>query len=237
MTGLDYVTAVMEVLGIYDIGEGVNGSDSAGILRQINRMLDTWSSDLGTVYAETTESFTLTSGNESYTLGSTGTLSTTRPVEILAAHIRDTDDSDHELDVIPNREFQDILAKDDGDTRPRVMAYNPTNPNATITFYPIPDSNYTFRLTSLKPLASMTLAAEWAAPPGFQDAIVWNAAVKCGPTYEVNVGNILDRASIAGQAYTLYQNLTIAFTDVVQRDGDPALPTKSGNIRSWQSDD
>ena len=239
MTGLDYVVAALEILGVYTPGETLSDADANSVLNQGNRMLDSWSADLEAVYAETQEDFTLTSSDESYTIGPTGDFVTVRPLSVLRAYTRDTDGSDHKMSIVSNREYQDIILKESGDSIPRVMSYNPTNPNGTILFYPPPDLGYEFRITSLKPLASMTLAGSYVVPPGYDDTIVWNMAVLNAPKFGKAgmIGSALDKTSIAGIANHKYKALLISNLSTTTPEVDPAMPYSNGVIRSWQSDD
>lgn len=223
MTGLDYISAALRLCGVVAPGETVGGPEGADGLSALNRMLDGWSMELGAILSETQESFTLTSSDESYTIGATGDLTTTRPIRVIAAVIRDSSSNDYTLRVVTNHEYQEIVTKEPGDGVPRIMAYNPAYPNATITFFPPPDTGYTFRLTSLKPLAAVTLAGSYSVAPGYDDAIIYNLAYRLGMEYGApNLAGIYEHAT------KLYSALKLGNMEVDELTLDPNLPTSFG---------
>jgi hypothetical protein len=239
MTGLDYVKAVLELIGVYAPGESVSDGDSNSTLNTLNRMLDTWSADLDGVFSETVETFAVTSSDESYTIGPTGDFVTSRPIEILRAKLRDAQGIDHDMRQMPFAEYEDIILKEPGDSLSKVFAYNPTNPDGTILIWPPPDTNYSLRITSRKALASMTLAAEYAVPPGYQDAIVWAGAVLAAPVYGRigYVGSPMDKGSIAGIAHSKFRGIITANMSIQGVNIDPAIPfAEDGYIRDWRYD-
>ena len=239
MTGLDYIKDAFALIGVYSPGQDIPSGRADNALRQANRMLEGWSAKLSGVFSETQDSLALVSGTASYIIGPGGTPTTTKPLNLLEAHVRGSDLIDHPLRPIPFREYQDISFKTTQSDFPQYIAWNPTNPNVTIYLWPIPTSGLTLYITSQKVLASMTLAGEYAAPAGYSDAIVWNLAILLAPVYgrQDAIGNMNDHASIAGQAAEMYKQVLISNMSVAGVGLDPMLPT-NGNyvVRDWRSD-
>ncbi len=240
MTGLDYIKDAFALLGVYSPGQDIPAAHAQTALRQINRMLGTWSADIDSVYSETQDTLVLTPGDASYTVGPTGDLVTSKPLNLLEAHIHDSAGIDHSLRVVPFREYQEIILKTSPSTIPQVISWNPTNPNVSILLWPVPNTNYTLYITSEKALASVTLAGEYVVPDGYDDAIVWNLAVLLAPVYgrQDAIGNMQDHASIAGQAYTKYKGILVSNISIAGVGLDPLMPLQQNTtLRNWRYDD
>jgi len=172
LTGRELITGALEILGVQSGNQSLRDANANIGLRFLNSMLDSWSSKMDAVYAETQESFTLTSADSEYTIGPSGDFVTTRPLKFLRAKVRDVQDIDHNLNLMPNKEYQDYLLKTPGDSLPWAMGINMTNPNVEIFIYPPPDTTYSLRLTTLKALADATLSSTYTTPPGYDLTIM-----------------------------------------------------------------
>jgi len=236
MTGLEYIQGALELLGVQDAGEGVEPEDSSTALRWLTSMLNSWSGEIGGIYQDTQESFTVTTAQLQYTIGPTGDFVTTRPITFIKAVLRDVQNVDHDLRLMPNREYQDFALKSPGDALPWAMGYNMTNPDVTITFYPPPDTTYTLRLTTAKELTAPALNTEYVVPPGYDDAIQWGLAVRLGPVFGRSniVGSPANPASIAGMAADMYRQLIISNTEPEGIGLDPLQPGNAHVLRSWK---
>lgn len=238
MTGLEYIKGALEILGVYSPDNDLEDSDGNLGLRFLNAMLDGWTADVGPVYAETQESFALTTAKIQYTIGPTGDFVTTRPVNMIRASIRDAQDVDHKLDLQPNSEYQDFALKDPGSSLSWALGYNMTFPNVTLLFYPPPDSSYSLRLTSYKALSAATLASTYSVPPGYDESIIWNLAVRLAPTYGRGnlIGSATDSTSISGQAAAMYRRVLLTNLEPTGVNLDPMQPGNEPILRSWRTD-
>jgi hypothetical protein len=172
--------ALMEINALEAGGTGAT-ADRTFCLGHLNRMLSSWSAELGPLHYETTESLTWASGQASRTIGTGGDLNTARPEAILAAQYRDTSNADHDLDIITHQGYQAIINKTLSTTEPRAIAYNPTIASGygTLFIWPIPSSSLTFRLTSRKPFTAISdQTATVVLPSGYEGAIVFNLALR-----------------------------------------------------------
>jgi len=240
MTGLEYITGALQLIGVYQDGEAVPPASSTIGLKWLKAMLGTWSSDLDTIYASVLDTFTLTASDGEYTLGPTGDFVTTsRPNHFLRAKVRDTQNIDHDLVIRPLREYEDFLLKEPGDSLPQFFGYNMTHPNIEVRIWPPPDTADTLRLTSFQDLATATLASEYSVPPGYDNAIQWNLAVILAPVFSKSaaLGNPQNPTSIAGMALSLYRGLTIANMRTEGVNLDPMAPGGDYILRSWRSDE
>lgn len=143
-------------------------------------MLGMWNAEMGALFYETLDSLTWTSGNASRTIGTSGDFNVARPLEIIGAQYRDSGSSDYTLAIISHREYQEITTKTVQTAIPSHLAYNPTISSGlgTLFIWPVPQADFTFRLNSRKPLADLTGSGTVTLPPGFEDAIVNNLALR-----------------------------------------------------------
>jgi hypothetical protein len=183
------------------IGSGDTGSaqERTDAVAELNRMLGKWSAELGPIFGQVAESLTWASGNASRTIGSGGDLATARPQSLVMAQYRDANNVDTDLPILTHDEYQGLPDKATTGEIPQLVAYNPTFAGSlgTLFVYPVPSASFTLRLTSIKPLATVSDAtATITLPPGYEDAILWNLMLRLCGEYGVPV-----QAFWAQQAY------------------------------------
>lgn len=217
----DLIEAALRRIGRLGSGESATTAERADGVLELNRMLGTWSSKLGPLFFETTESLTWTDAAASMTIGTSGGFNTSRPQEILAAQIR-SGTQDYDLIILSHREYQAIPDKATTSTLPTHIAYNPTFASSlgTLFMWPVPSGAQTFRLTSKKPLADAVGASTVVLPPAYEDAIVLNLAVRFGDgDFPTVIPDGLRR--LAADAFR-----TILISNIVQQPAgiDPLTP-------------
>lgn len=171
----------MKEAGVLTGGETPTAEEVVDGLGSLNRMLSSWSNDSLMIYARTFENFPLSSGVGDYTIGPGATFNTIRPMHIIDAFVRQ-DMLDYYLDIIPDEEY-DAIAYKNIDSIPQVLNYTAQYPQATIRIYPKPQASFTLYLRSEKQLSTITLNDEISLPPGWEDALVYNLAVRLKPSY------------------------------------------------------
>lgn len=88
------------------------------------------------------ESFTLTIGQDTYTIGSGGTINTTRPINILSLYIRDSDNIDSPIKII-SREAYNLITEKSQSGKPTKAYYIPEYPLSKLIFNYDLDKAYT----------------------------------------------------------------------------------------------
>jgi len=155
--------------------------EASDALDTLNDILASWSNDSLTVYERVTESFALTAGKASYTIGEGGDFNTIRPIKIIEAHTR-LGTTDYLMKLVSDKVFQGIVSKNTGST-PDYLNFTNAYPLATLNFYPIAPGGYTLFLTSEKELAEFTLNQTVSLPPGWRKAITDTLAVELSVEY------------------------------------------------------
>ncbi len=180
-TVLEILTDAMQDAGILSSNETPNATDGQKAFRLLNRMLDGDSTEDLMVYQNVNEVFNLISGQQNYTIGTGGDFNTSRPIDITAIYMRDTNGNDLPVAMLDYEQYADILSKPITATIALSAYYNSGMPLSTITFWPVPaQTSYRAVVWSWKPLTSFTsLSDDVTLPPGYEDYIESNLAVRC----------------------------------------------------------
>ena len=180
-TVLEIITDAMQDAGIISSNETPNATDGQKAFRLLNRMLDADSTEDLMIYQNVEEVFNLVSGQQTYTIGTGGDFNTTRPVNVTRAYMRDVTGNDLPVEILPYQVYADIISKPIGSTLALGLYYDSGFPLSNINLWPVPTgTTYRLVLWSWKLLTSFTtLADQVSLPPGYEDYIESNLAVKC----------------------------------------------------------
>jgi len=166
---------------LLDLGIGALGEDTEADIvnhgfRMLNRMLESWSSELNPIYASTLDSLTWTSGSEVLTIGSGGDLDTVRPIEITGVQVR-VSGVDYTLSPVSYEQYEETPIKDIENNYPTVYAYQKTFPLGKIHIYYVPSDNLPVRIQSKKPLSAAVIDDSISLPSGYELAMQTNLTV------------------------------------------------------------
>ena len=179
-TAATIIKRSLRLIGALAAGETPTADEQADALEALNAMLDTWRTASLSVYALRDETLTLT-GVASYTIGTGGNLNTTRPVHIESAYER-LNDTDYPIRIAPASAWYKIAAKSSTSDVAEWLYYEPAYPLGTLYLYPKATTGV-LHLVTWVPLTSYAAADSVALPPGYQDAITYNLAVRIAPEY------------------------------------------------------
>jgi len=152
-------------------------------LSRLNSMMDSWANERLMVPYLSQTSFPLTSSTVSYSIGSGGTFNMTRPTKLVdPCFIRDTQNVDSALELINMETYGRIVQKSTSGSYPAYIAYDQgysATSTGTIYLWPGPSANLTLFINTLQQLQSFsTVTVTLQLPPGYQDAIEANYAVR-----------------------------------------------------------
>ncbi len=181
-TARNLILKAMQKAGILTKNEEPAADEVNDALDSMNMMVSGWSTDYMLIYARTLESFTINAGVSSYTIGPGQAFNTVRPIFVNEAYTRDTSNLDMLVDVIDDETYGAINDKTQ-QGRPYWLNYNNGYPTAIIKIFPTPDQSYTLFLLTEKQLTAFTLDTVIILPPGWEDALVYNLAVRLAPEY------------------------------------------------------
>jgi hypothetical protein len=182
MTAREFLTKTFQLAGIIASNEALSASEASDALVSFNELLESWSVEGLMVPNVVQEDFSLVAGTASYTIGSSGTFNTSRPLQIdVASYV--VDDIQYPLDILTSKEWGEITDKTLSGI-PTKIYLEKTSPLATIRLWPVPDASQEVRILSLKPLIALaTLETSVSFPPGYQRALRYNLAVDIAPEY------------------------------------------------------
>lgn len=184
-TAANLIERSMRMLGQLASGSTPTTSEYADGLVAINGLLSTWNNEKLMCYALREESLTFTAA-VSRTIGPTGNLVTTRPVEIDSAWVVDSNTS-IPMKILTDEEYADIPDKTATAPYPLRVNYKASMPDGTIYFYPVPSASGTMKLLTRTPLTAFAATSDTVTlPPGWEDALASNLAVVWSPEFETD---------------------------------------------------
>ena len=210
-TVLDLAADALTEIGVQAAGESLSAEDGAAVLRTLNRMINSWKAERIYIYQTTRTTWAITSTDGSYTVGTGGNVNVLRPVRIDGVSILDTSITPNyevPLRQMTDADYRGIRTKTQQSDWPDSFWYNLTYPTATLELWPVPLST---TLTGV--LYAPQAAAEFAAlsdtvslPPGYEEMIVKNLAVRLAPQYNASVSPELKEQANDSRALVLRAN-------------------------------
>lgn len=173
------ITRALKAIGTLGRTEVPGATEASDGLDCLNALLDSWSNEKLMSYVTLQRSFTLSVNTQTYTIGSSGTINTTRPTDITQAFVRDSNNLDYPMRIVPQDIWNNIGDKTITSQIPQILFYSSAFPLGTIYIYPIPLVAYTvyYDSTTLQVDLS-TLQTSISLPPGYERAIQLNLALE-----------------------------------------------------------
>lgn len=178
------VNRSLRLIEALSAGASPTTDESNDVLTACNAMLDAWRTEDLMCYALREESLTLANADASYTIGAAGDLNTTRPLDIEAAWIV-VDNISHPVRIITDGEYAAIPDKTVSGDWPKKANYKASYPLGTLTVWPVPNATRTMKLLTKVPFSALALVDTLAVPPGWEDAIVSNLALRIAPEFGI----------------------------------------------------
>jgi hypothetical protein len=163
-------------------------------------MIDSWSNEGLMIYGVTQEApITLTPGTSIYPIGSSGVL-TTRPMSILSASVQDSSGREYPLRVLSPEEYAAIHNKA-LQSRPHSIFDPGGYPNRALVLYPVPAAAGYLNLFTKRPLELLdSLDSTVSFPPGYEEALIYNGAVRLAPEYGRTVSQEVALVAVESKA-------------------------------------
>lgn len=181
-TARDIIVKAMQKVGILFKTEQPSADEVNDGLDSLNAMLSSWSNDSLNCVARVLESFTLSAGVSSYSIGAGQTFDTQRPVFIVESHVR-ISTVDYPLTGVPDEVYQSDIPFKSQQGIPQFYNYSNAYPYGTIRLYPVPSTDYTLFILSEKEITQFSLDDTVNLPPGWEMALIYNLAMILAPEY------------------------------------------------------
>jgi len=189
-TGTTIITRALRLLGAAGSGATITTAEGTDGLEALNAMLDSWRTERLMVYAITQISWTAT-GATSYTIAASGgTVTAERPVRVEYAAWNDGT-NDLPVEMLRLRCEYDAIPTKSDTGQPAYAYYNPTYPAGTLYLWPVPGSG-TVKLGVWTAFSALSAVGDSVSlPPGYEDALVYNLAVRMAPEFGVMAPQLL----------------------------------------------
>jgi hypothetical protein len=216
-TCLDIIKRGMRMAGILGAGENPDAEDQQDVFDILNGMLDAWDVDALRIYNVNFTSYALTSGQQSYTIGQSGSANFNgrRPDMIVNANLvftSTTPNTRRPLYVLDDDEWAAISVRSGlSPSAPTQMYYSPDFPDGTLNFWPTPGSGYSVELETWVAISQFAAITDtFSFPPGYYEAICSNLAMRlCTPEWGMlSVPDSIDRLARESRARIEAHNST-----------------------------
>lgn len=221
-TALQLISGALEIVSSVSPGEAIDSGEAGSVLATLNRMLKAWSAEDLMPPFRTIESFSITSGVGSRTIGSGAQVNTVRPDDITGAYWREGD-QDYPVYVRMTKEEYNAISQKSSTGRPEALYYDTQFPIGVIYFDRTTDATRTLFLESLKPFNSFTtLQTSMDLPGEYEETIIYQLVRRIAPGYGfvVQPGSDLDKLIVESEERIKRKNFRMAPAVL-----DPALRT------------
>jgi hypothetical protein len=190
-TGQSIIQDSFEGIKVYSPGVSVMAADSSRALSCLKQMLDEWSNESLTCFANVEQSFVLVPGKSSYTIGlyNNADINLARPLAISTglgtAYLMDSNNNRFPVQVIEQDQWNQIGLLTPQTDLPDTLFYDPQNPMGIINVYGTPSVAHTLFFDSRLPFAAIpSLTTPISLPPGYVSAIVNNLRIRLWPYFK-----------------------------------------------------
>lgn len=181
LTGI--VTPALQHLEQVPSGGTPSTEEQADALIYLNQLLDSWRNERLMCYAIQDQSISLTTGQTTRTMGPTGNLVTTRPVEIQAAYVVVSNQS-YDVAILNENEYAAIPDKTATAPWPSKIYYQPSMPDGTVYMHPVTSGSSTLHVLTRTPvLAFAAIGDTVTLPPGWERALAFNLALEMAGSF------------------------------------------------------
>jgi hypothetical protein len=146
----------MRLIGEKARGATLDTNEQTECLAELNTFMDATANEKLLCYSVHQDSFPLSSGTSSYTIGVNGTVAVTRPTKVVdPCFVRDANGYDSPVRVISAETYGRLVSKGAGNTIPQVLYYDngfSATSTATMFVYPVPSTALTLFFSSWQQL-------------------------------------------------------------------------------------
>ena len=201
-TAGDQINRALRLLGVLAEGETPSAAVSQDALVALNQMIDSWNTERLSVFSTQDQTFFWPTSTVSRTLGPTGDFVGNRPILIDdATYFRDPSTNvSFGIKIINQQQYDGIAVKTVTSTYPQVLWINMTYPNIEMYIYPVPTRLLEWHFISVQELTQpATLATQFALPPGYLRAFVYNLAMELAPEFGVEPSPQVQRIAMTSK--------------------------------------
>jgi len=232
MTGLQTIRRSLRLIGAIAPGESIPDDEAQDALTALQAMFDSFAAQRLTIYQIEEALHLLVSGTQTYTIGPGGNINRARPMSIYGAawvqNLGQQSELELPITVFSTQDWQRLPSKETTSTLPLGVYYDRAYPLGNLSLFPIVTGSSSavylklYLPTAITGFANLTTA--YAFPPGYDEAIVYNLALRLAPEWglEVPSGVATMAAEFLGNVKRSNEILEVLFVDgalLFRRDG------------------
>jgi hypothetical protein len=163
-----------EQLGAVDPGQTQPSQLIADALVQMNNWIDNASQEGIWIPIDVLTTWSMTAGQQSYTIGSAQTINLARPVRIVAAAFTNSSGPGGELKVVTEKEWASVPDRQSQSAIPKVLFWDRGNPTGNVYIGPVPlYSTLSGQIHTFQPLSQFVDATTaYTFFPGYEQVYV-----------------------------------------------------------------
>ena len=182
-TALQLITSSLRKLGAVAAGESLDADEQSDALAALNQILESWNLKGLALFRRENAAYTLVPSQQAYSVGSGADFDGPRPITLHSAFVT-RGGIDYPLAVLTQEQWNDILQKSTQSEIPEGVYYEPTFPDGTLRFWPVPLEALTVTLAIDMQLAAVAdINDALSFPPGYERALLYALAVDLAPEY------------------------------------------------------
>lgn len=183
-TALQLITDALGLTDAVGIDATLTDDEAQDGLRAFNRMLASWSTQDLAVYGQANQTFNTVIGTGTYTIGTGGTWSAVRPVRINQPAYSIINGETFPCYPMTQEEYNLIAVKAQTQDFPDRYLYVNEYPLGLVTLWPVPSAvtPVTFSIDRVLTALS-TINTTLSFPPGYEEAFLYNLALRLAPSF------------------------------------------------------
>lgn len=195
MTAEKLIESSLRLINVQASGETPEGAESVDALAVLNDMLGGWTAQSLMIYhilrngaSDSATTFPLVPSQDAYTMGSGGDFNVARPSKIEQINLEYianvASPIEIEMEVMNFRRWSQIRLKNTTSTIPRYVWDEDDFPLRKFTLWPVPSEVHNLIVYSWEALTSFAkLTTNNTYPPGYDEALRYNLALRLAPEY------------------------------------------------------
>jgi hypothetical protein len=220
----DIITEAFLDLGAIAAGQTPTTEEQTDAFLRLNQMIRSWSNEDITIFTESHSTYTLTAGTYQYTFGASSANwgTSARPVRLVSASAV-SGAFRAPVKVMSFQAFENEIENPYGVTAvlPQALAVDNAFPNLNVKVFPTPAAGGNVELDYWTEIAQFATVGDTVnLPPGFEDALHFNLAVRLYPQYARSSG--ADQGLLANAQMT--KNAIARLNTEVYQLQQPARP-------------
>ncbi len=182
-TAIQLITSSLRKLGAVAAGEAPDADEQSDALAALNQIVESWNLKGLALFRRENAAYTLAPSQQAYSVGSGADFDGSRPITLHGAFVT-RGGIDYPLSVLTQAQWNDILQKSTESQLPEAVYYEPTFPDGTLRFWPVPLEALPVTLAIDMQLAAVAdINDDLSFPPGYERALLYALAVDLAPEY------------------------------------------------------